>query len=132
LINLWLGAAGLISFALIRDPQWLIVAMVGVGFAWASIVSLPYALLSNNLPAAKMGIYMGIFNFFIVIPQLLAASVLGFLLRAFAGGQPIYALVIGGVSLVLAGLAVLRVANPRYEPLQEPHERRTTNRVGST
>jgi maltose/moltooligosaccharide transporter len=115
MINLWLGAAGLISFALIRDPQWLIVAMVGVGFAWASIVSLPYALLSNNLPAAKMGIYMGIFNFFIVIPQLLAASVLGFLLRAFADGRPIYALVIGGVSLVLAGLAVLRVENPRQE-----------------
>jgi maltose/moltooligosaccharide transporter len=115
LINLWLGAAGLISFLLIRDPRWLIVAMVGVGFAWASIVSLPYALLSNNLPAAKMGVYMGIFNFFIVIPQLLAASVLGFLLRAFAHGQPIYALVIGGVSLFIAGLAVLRVANPVVE-----------------
>jgi maltose/moltooligosaccharide transporter len=120
LINLWLGAAGLISFVLIRDPQWLIVAMVGVGFAWASIVSLPYALLSNNLPAAKMGIYMGIFNFFIVIPQLLAASVLGFLLRALAHGQPIYALVIGGASLFIAGLAVLRVADPAVEPAGTP------------
>jgi maltose/moltooligosaccharide transporter len=89
--------------------------MVGVGFAWASIVSLPYALLSNHLPAAKMGVYMGIFNFFIVIPQLLAASVLGFLLRAFAQGQPIYALVIGGASLFIAGLAVLRVAEPVVE-----------------
>jgi maltose/moltooligosaccharide transporter len=115
LINLWLGAAGLVSFALIRDPHWLIAAMVGVGFAWASIVSLPYALLSNNLPAAKMGVYMGIFNFFIVIPQLLAASVLGFLLRAFAQGQPIYALVIGGASLFIAGLATLRVAEPVAE-----------------
>jgi maltose/moltooligosaccharide transporter len=115
LINLWLGAAGLASFVFIRDPQFLIVAMVGVGFAWASIVSLPYALLSNNLPAAKMGVYMGIFNFFIVIPQLLAASVLGFMLRAFAGGQPIHALVIGGASLFIAGLAVLRVANPQAE-----------------
>jgi maltose/moltooligosaccharide transporter len=115
LVNLWLGAAGLASFALIRDPHWLIAAMVGVGFAWASIVSLPYALLSNNLPAAKMGVYMGIFNFFIVIPQLLAASVLGFLLRAFAQGQPIYALVIGGASLFIAGLAVLRVAEPVAE-----------------
>ena len=115
LINLWLGAAGLLSFVVIRDPQWLILAMVGVGFAWASIVSLPYALLSNNLPAAKMGIYMGIFNFFIVIPQLLAASVLGLLLRTFAHGQPIYALVIGGISLFVAGLTVLRVANPVAE-----------------
>ncbi|HEY5808157.1 MAG TPA: MFS transporter, partial [Povalibacter sp.] len=115
LINLWLGAVGLASFVLIRDPHWLIAAMVGVGFAWASIVSLPYALLSNNLPAAKMGVYMGIFNFFIVIPQLLAASILGFLLRAFAYGQPIYALVIGAISLFIAGLAVLRVANPQPE-----------------
>jgi maltose/moltooligosaccharide transporter len=115
LINLWLGAAGLVSFALIRDPHWLILAMVGVGLAWASIVSLPYALLSNSLPAAKMGVYMGIFNFFIVIPQLLAASVLGFLLRAFAQGQPINALVIGGASLFIAGLAVLRVAEPVAE-----------------
>ena len=56
LVNLWLGAAGLVSFVFIRDPQWLIASMVGIGFAWASIVSLPYALLSNNLPAAKMGV----------------------------------------------------------------------------
>ncbi|MFL6618546.1 MAG: MFS transporter [Povalibacter sp.] len=112
MINLWLGAVGLVSFSFIRDPHWLIASMVGVGFAWASIVSLPYALLSNNLPAAKMGVYMGIFNFFIVIPQLLAASVLGFFLHAFAHGQPIYALMIGGVSLFVAGLAVLRVSNP--------------------
>lgn len=115
LINLWVGAAGLASFALIRDPHWLLASMAGVGFAWASIVSLPYALLSNNVPAAKMGVYMGIFNFFIVIPQLLAASVLGFLLHRFAGGQPIYALIIGAVSWFVAGLAVLRVANPVAE-----------------
>lgn len=120
LINLWLGAAGLVSFMLIRDPAWLILSMVGIGFAWASIVSLPYALLSNNLPAAKMGVYMGIFNFFIVIPQLLAASVLGFLLKTFAGGQPVYALAIGGASLFIAGLTVLRVANPEPQAVRAP------------
>lgn len=112
LINVWLGAAGFVSFLAIRDPQWLLVAMLGVGFAWASILSLPYALLSDNLPAAKMGVYMGIFNFFIVIPQLLAASVLGFLLRTFMGGAPVHALAVGGASLFLAGLAVLRVREP--------------------
>ena len=112
LINLLLGGTGLISFLLIRDPNWLLLPMVGVGFAWASILSLPYALLSDNLPAEKMGVYMGIFNFFVVIPQLLAASVLGVLLRVFFHGQPIYALALGGASLLVAGLSVLRVKEP--------------------
>ncbi|MBS0380851.1 MAG: MFS transporter [Proteobacteria bacterium] len=109
LVNLLLGGAGLISIALIRDPHWLLVSMVGVGFAWASILSLPYAMLSDNLPSAKMGVYMGIFNFFIVIPQLLAASVLGVLLKWLFHGQPVYALMLGGASLAIAGLCTLRV-----------------------
>ncbi len=83
--------------------------MIGIGFAWASILSLPYAMLSGAVPPAKMGIYMGIFNFFIVIPQILAASVLGVLVRVLFGGQSIYALATGGVLMVLAGLATLRV-----------------------
>ena len=112
LINATLGGLGLISIAVIRDPQWLLLSMVGVGFAWASILSLPYALLSDSVPANKMGVYMGIFNFFIVIPQLVAASLLGLLLKVFFANQPIYALVIGGVSLIVAGLCVLRVREP--------------------
>ncbi|MDH5823806.1 MFS transporter [Luteimonas sp. RD2P54] len=112
LVNVWLGAAGLLSFLVIRDPQWLLLSMVGVGFAWASILSLPYALLSDSLPAEKMGVYMGIFNFFIVIPQLVAASILGFLLEAVLGGRPIMALAVGAASLAVAGLCVLRVREP--------------------
>jgi maltose/moltooligosaccharide transporter len=112
LVNLCLGGAGLLSFLLIRDPRWLLASMVGVGFAWASILSLPYALLSDNLPASKMGVYMGIFNFFIVIPQLLAASVLGLLLRLCFGNQPIWALALGGTCLLVAGLFTLRVHEP--------------------
>ncbi len=108
-LNLCLGALGLLSFLWVRDPQWLLLSMVGVGFAWASILSLPYAMLSDSLPAAKMGVYMGIFNFFIVIPQLVAASLLGFLLRALFGGQPLWALALGGASLVLAAACVLAV-----------------------
>lgn len=115
LVNLWVGALAFGSFLIIRDPDWLLLSMVGVGFAWASILSLPYALLSDNLPAEKMGLYMGIFNFFIVIPQLVAASLLGLLLKTFFAGQPLYALVIGAVSLFIAGLAVLRVAKPEVE-----------------
>jgi maltose/moltooligosaccharide transporter len=112
LVNLLLGGAGLLSFVMLRDARWLVVPMVGVGFAWASILSLPYALLSDNLPAAKMGVYMGIFNFFIVIPQLLAASVLGLLLRSVFHGQSIGALALGGASLIVAGLCTLRVREP--------------------
>ena len=110
LINLMFGAVGLMSFVVVRDPQWLIASMAGVGFAWASIVSLPYALLADHLPARKMGVYMGIFNFFIVIPQLLAASVLGVLLKTFFHGAPVYALLIAGISWAIAGLCTLRVS----------------------
>ncbi len=115
LFNLALGALGLISFAFVRDPDWLLLSMFGVGFAWASILALPYALLCDALPAEKMGVYMGIFNFFIVIPQLVAASVLGFVLKTWLGDRPIGALVIGGISLLIAGAAVLRVAEPAPE-----------------
>lgn len=109
LVNLWLGGLGLISMLWIGDPHWLLLSMAGVGFAWASILSLPYALLSDSVPAAKMGVYMGIFNFFIVIPQLVAASALGFVLRTLFDGQPMRVLVLGGCSLLLAGLFALRV-----------------------
>ncbi|HET7663466.1 MAG TPA: MFS transporter [Rhodanobacteraceae bacterium] len=109
LINLWLGAAGLISFVFVTDPDWLLVSMIGIGFAWASILSLPYTLLAGSLPAAKMGVYMGIFNFFIVIPQVLAAAILGPILTTFLHGQPLYALALGGVGMVVAGLCMLRV-----------------------
>ena len=88
---------------------WPAFRSFGVGFAWASILSLPYALLSDSVPASKMGVYMGIFNFFIVIPQLVAASALGFALRAWLGGKPMHVLVLGGCSLFVAGLCVLRV-----------------------
>jgi maltose/moltooligosaccharide transporter len=109
LIGLWCGALGLVSIRFIDDPQLLLVSMVGVGIAWASILSLPYAMLSQAVPPRKMGIYMGIFNFFIVIPQILAASVLGILVRVLFGGHSIDALALGGALMFLAGLATLRV-----------------------
>jgi maltose/moltooligosaccharide transporter len=109
LVNLSLGGAGLIAFLFIDDPKLLLVAMAGVGIAWASILSLPYAMLSGAVPPEKMGIYMGIFNAFIVIPQILAASVLGLVVRVVFGGEPIYALALGGALMILAGLATLRV-----------------------
>ena len=112
LANLAWGGLGLASFAWVRSPEWLLLSMAGVGLASASIQSLPYTLLSDNLPAEKMGIYMGIFNFFIVIPQMLAASVLGGLVHAFFGDRPAFGLVLGGISMAVGGLCTLRVAEP--------------------
>jgi maltose/moltooligosaccharide transporter len=117
LVNLWLGALALLSFLVIRDPNWLLLPMLAMGFAWASILSLPYALLSDSLPARKMGFYMGVFNFFIVIPQVLAAGMLGLLLRTLFGGAPIYALALGGLCFIVAGLLTLHVPRPA---LQQP------------
>ena len=108
-INLWTGAAGLLSMLLIHDPKWLLASMVGLGIAWASIIALPYAMLANNLPARKMGVTMGIFNIFIVIPQLLAAGVLPWLLDRIGGGDASFAFVLAAAGWLLAGLAVLRV-----------------------
>lgn len=109
LIALTCGGIGLISFYFISDPFWLWFSMIGVGIAWASILSIPYAMLSGSLPAEKMGYYMGVFNFFIVIPQIIAGTVLGFMLTHFFSGQSIFILVAGGVSMFIAGLLCLRV-----------------------
>jgi maltose/moltooligosaccharide transporter len=103
------GAIGLLSILILKDPAWLLASMVGVGVAWASILSMPYAILTGSLPASKMGYYMGVFNFFIVIPQIVAAAILGFFVGRFFGGQAIWALAIGGASLVIAALLTLRV-----------------------
>ena len=107
-INLTLGGLGLLSFPFIKDPTLLLVSMIGVGFAWSSILSVPYSILSGALPARKMGVYMGIFNFFIVIPQLLAATVLGLLLKTFFGGQAIFALVLGAGAFFIAAINCTR------------------------
>jgi maltose/moltooligosaccharide transporter len=109
LISLIAGGLGLASFYLIKDPNLLLVSELGIGLAWASILAMPYAILTGSLPAEKMGVYMGIFNFFIVIPQITAASILGFFVRNIFGGEAIYALVLGGASMVVAGIMVMFV-----------------------
>ncbi|TVQ74874.1 MAG: MFS transporter, partial [Balneolaceae bacterium] len=100
--SLTMGAIGLISIYFITNPMMILVAMIGVGLAWASILSLPYAILAGSLPSDKMGIYMGIFNFFIVLPQILAASILGFIVGTIFDGQAIFALILGGCTWILA------------------------------
>jgi maltose/moltooligosaccharide transporter len=102
-IALVVGGIALGSFFFITDPNLLLVSELGIGLAWASILSMPYAILAGALPPRKMGVYMGIFNFFIVLPQLVAASILGFMVSHLFNGEAIYALVAGGVSMILAG-----------------------------
>ena len=109
LVALLCGGLGLLSMYFISNPDLLWLSMVGIGIAWASILSMPYAMLSASLPSEKMGYYMGVFNFFIVIPQIVAASILGFFLSTFFANESIYALIIGGVSMIFAGLLNLRV-----------------------
>ncbi len=108
-ICLFAGAAGFVSMLFIKDPHMLLVSMIGIGFAWASIVSMPYAMLSTVIPSNKMGVYMGIFNFFIVIPQLLSAVVLGLVVQQLLDGQAIYAMILAAVLMMTAGLFSLRV-----------------------
>ncbi len=119
LLCLFAGGVGLISIYFISDPGLLFIAMIGVGIAWASILSVPYAMLAGALPANKMGYYMGVFNFFIVIPQIVAAGILGFILRSFFGNEAIYALILGGCSFFLAGLLTLLVKDTDSVVIEE-------------
>lgn len=109
MINLIIGGIGLLSFYFITNPTLLLISMVGVGIAWASILSMPYAMLTKALPQDKMGVYMGIFNFFIVIPQITAAAILGFFMKTFLHNEAINALILGGFSMILAGFLCLLV-----------------------
>lgn len=109
MIALIAGGAGLISFYFFNDKNLLIVSMAGIGLAWCSILAMPYSMLTKALPGNKMGVYMGIFNFFIVIPQILAATLLGVFTRHLFDGSAILTIVVGGCSMILAGLLTLRI-----------------------
>lgn len=109
MIGLLCGAAGYASFFLIRDAGWLLLAEVGIGIAWASILSMPYAILASALPQRKLGVYMGLFNIFIVVPQLLVATVMGSIVKAYFPTEPIYTMAFAAAVMALAAMAVLRV-----------------------
>jgi maltose/moltooligosaccharide transporter len=103
MICLIIGGIGLISLFFIQDRWMLLLPMICVGLAWASTLTMPYAILAGALPSNKMGFYMGVFNFFVVIPQIVAAAILGFFVKEVFDGESIYALVVGGISMVIAG-----------------------------
>lgn len=103
------GGLGLISFYIFKNENLLIISMAGIGLAWCSILAMPYSMLTKALPPNKMGVYMGIFNFFIVIPQILAATLLGVLTKDIFNGNAIMTIVVGGCSMILAALLTLRI-----------------------
>ncbi len=107
--SLVIGGLGLLSIYFAPNENWLILSMLGVGVAWASILAMPYAILAGSIPPRKMGVYMGIFNFFIVIPQIINALIGGPLVKYVYGGDPIYALVVSGVSFLIAAMLVSKV-----------------------
>ena len=105
-LSLTAGGIGLISIYFIQDPSLLIVSMIGVGMAWASILAMPYAILAGSIPAHKMGVYMGIFNFFITFPQIVNGVIGGSIVKYFYGSQAIYSLVMAGAFLFIAAFCV--------------------------
>jgi maltose/moltooligosaccharide transporter len=108
-IGLVCGGLGLISIYFVPNENWLFLSMFGIGIAWASILAMPYAILAGSIPAKKMGVYMGIFNFFIVLPQIINALIGGPIVKYVYGGNPIFALIISGVSLLIAAALVTKV-----------------------
>ena len=104
MICLVIGGIGLLSLIYIKSPTMLLIPMVAVGLAWSSTLTMPYSILAGALPPSKMGFYMGVFNFFIVIPQLIASAILGYIIKDVFHEQAIYALVIGGIAMVIGGV----------------------------
>ena len=108
-LSLICGGLGLLSIYFVNNPNWLILSMVGVGIAWASILAMPYSILAGAIPAKKMGIYMGIFNFFIVFPQIINGIFGGPIVKRLYNSEAVYALVAAGISLFIAAITVVFV-----------------------
>jgi maltose/moltooligosaccharide transporter len=109
MICLLAGAAGYASFLVLRDVRWLVLSEVGIGIAWASILAMPYAILASSLPQRKLGIYMGLFNIFIVVPQLVVATVMGTIMKSFFPTQPIWTMLAAAIVMAMAAVAMLWV-----------------------
>jgi maltose/moltooligosaccharide transporter len=107
--SLIIGGLGLLSIYIMPDKNWLILSMIGVGIAWSSILAMPYAILAGSISPKKMGVYMGIFNFFIVIPQIINALIGGPLVKYAYDNHAIFALMVSGVSFLIAAALVYKV-----------------------
>jgi maltose/moltooligosaccharide transporter len=118
-LSLIIGGIGLISFFFAPGKEFLIFSMACVGIAWASILAMPYVILSSSIPAGKMGIYMGIFNFFITIPQILNGIIGGPMVKNIYNNQPVYAVVLAGIFMLCAAVSVVYVYDPGAVKIKE-------------
>lgn len=109
ILSLFIGALGMLSIYIMPNEYWLLLSMFAIGIGWASILAMPYAILAGSIPPKKMGVYMGIFNFFIVIPQIVNALVGGLMVKYLYGGNPIYALVTSGIAFLIAAILTFRI-----------------------
>lgn len=112
------GGLGLISVYFISDPSMMTYSMIGVGLAWASILSMPYVLISSSIPPGKLGVYMGIFNFFITMPQIVNGLLGGTIVKHVYGGRPVYAIVAAGIFLIIAAISVMFIHDPAESRLK--------------
>jgi maltose/moltooligosaccharide transporter len=130
-VCLIIGGVGLMSVYAFKNPNMLLVSMTAVGIAWASLLTMPYAILSSAVSHKKMGVYMGMFNLFVVIPQIVAAAVLGLLVRTVFHGHAIYAIVLGGAAMVLSGVLMAFVKDnvKETQPAYQEEEVRETQLV---
>ncbi|HZD50081.1 MAG TPA: MFS transporter, partial [Silvibacterium sp.] len=113
------GALGLMSVVVIHNKYLLLPTMLGVGIAWASTLSMPYAVLAASLPPERTGVYMGIFNFFIVTPEILASLFFGWIMIHLLHNNRIYAIIAGGVFMLIAAALMQRVKDPRTLSVQD-------------
>ncbi|MBZ9730009.1 MFS transporter [Salegentibacter sp. JZCK2] len=109
IVSLFIGALGMLSIYIMPNEYWLLLSMFGIGIGWASILAMPYAILAGSIPPKKMGVYMGIFNFFIVIPQIVNALIGGLMVKYLYDGNPIYALVTSGIAFLIAAILTFRI-----------------------
>ncbi len=106
-LALSIGGVSLLSFLLFTDPQFLLIPMIGIGIAWGSILAMPYAMLANSIPPKRMGVYMGLFNMSITIPQIVSGVFSGLILKYFFADNPILCLVMAGFSMFLGAISAL-------------------------
>ena len=115
-IALMIGGASLLSFLIINDPHFLIIPMIGIGVAWGSILAMPYAMLASSIPPKRMGVYMGLFNMSITIPQIVSGIVSGLILKYFFADNPILCIVMAGVSMFLGAISALFIKEKKIRP----------------